>query len=190
LTQIPDRPATSRRVLIWVRDIVSGRDNGEFPRAICLFTRDSFGRGLPKTADFVWEVWGSSCLPITLTRFGVVGDISDEEGRRHWATASELRVIGRKATISLVIGVNSGEFIISVKGNGSKFDVSGDASRLALRRGDIKINDLAVHSSDLADSKAHRELVSIKKSQIVVVDSIGVQALILVEDGSNTISVT
>jgi hypothetical protein len=163
-----------------------GRNDSEDPGTIGFFTSDGFSGGLPKTTDFMWKSWSSSELPIAISGGWVGSNVGDEKDWRHWTTTRPFWISWTSffnASIGWTIGVNSCEFVGSIKVGGSELNVSSDASRSALRRGDWEVDDLTVHTSDFSDSKAHRILVSVKESQITVVDSIGIQTLVLIKDG-------
>lgn len=132
-------------------------------------------------------------MPISSTAGVIIGDISDEEGWRHWTTTGHSGWVSScwlLASVVVGISINSSLRVFSIPACRTKLQIiSEDTSWVGGWRGEwvvgnfrsIKIVD------DLSDTKTHRKFISVEKGQIVVINLVGKQHFVFVKDGRSTI---
>jgi len=138
-------------------------------------------------------------LPIASTGGFIGGNISDEQSWRHRTTTSVgvwARWVGTWRNTTIVVGIksvsiNTSLSIKSIEACRTKFQIiSKDASWVGGRRSDWVVGNFSSFGviNNLSDPKTHRKLISVKEGQIVVINLVGKQDFVFIEDRRSTVS--
>lgn len=136
-------------------------------------------------------MWLSTKLPISNAGGFIVGNISDEQSWRH-RTTTGVRVGSRwvggwlSTTVCITVSINTGLWVKAIPDGGSKLQIiSKDTSWVGGGSSNWVVGNLSTFGviNDLSDTKTHRIFVSVKEGQIVVVNLVGKQDFVFIEDG-------
>lgn len=134
-------------------------------------------------------------MPISNSGVFIIGDISNEQSLRHWTTTSVgvgSRWVGgwMSTTVVGAVSINSSLGVETIEAGGTKFQIiSKDTSWIGGGSVNWVVGNLGTFGviDDLSDSKTHRVFISVEEGQIVVINLVGKQDFVFIEDGWSTI---